>query len=161
MAETPEVKPNNGSKSNTLLTPEIIEQICNHVAIGAWYQTAAKACGISRLTLNSWRKLGKEAKNKKGKKTEREVLCIKLVDDLEQALALAEINDLERIDNAAEQGVWQAAAWRLERRFPERWGTQKEALRELNKIIERLRPLYEKLTNDSPLPTVASEGPTS
>ena len=33
-----------------------------------------------------------------------------------------EVHNFEIVQSAAQNGVWQAAAWILERRFPARWG---------------------------------------
>jgi hypothetical protein len=33
----------------------------------------------------------------------------------------AELRDLTNINQAAAAGIWQASAWRLERRFPKKW----------------------------------------
>jgi hypothetical protein len=44
---------------------------------------------------------------------------------MDRALAQAEIRDVLRIDKAAEKD-WRAAAFRLSRRFPKRWGKQRE-----------------------------------
>jgi hypothetical protein len=43
---------------------------------------------------------------------------------LEQADAQAEVRDILLIGKAA-QTNWKAAAWRLERRFPDRWGPKR------------------------------------
>jgi len=43
-----------------------------------------------------------------------------------QAEAQAEIDHLSVITRAAESGTWQAAAWWLERRAPERWGRRRK-----------------------------------
>jgi hypothetical protein len=37
-------------------------------------------------------------------------------------MAEAEVRDVTAIDNAAQQGTWQAAAWKLERKHHSRWG---------------------------------------
>jgi hypothetical protein len=41
---------------------------------------------------------------------------------VEKAKAAAEIRDVVLIDKAAQDGSWQAAAWKLERKFPQKWG---------------------------------------
>ena len=37
-------------------------------------------------------------------------------------MAESEITALRQIEKAAKSGCWQASAWRLERKFPQRWG---------------------------------------
>ncbi len=47
-------------------------------------------------------------------------------DAVEKARAEAEARKLSVIHTAAESGIWQAAAWFLERSFPKRWGRRVE-----------------------------------
>jgi hypothetical protein len=70
-------------------------------------------CGISKVIFYRWLKMGNAT---------QEGLCWKLVNAVEKAQADSEMRDLLRIDKAIENGVWQAAAWKLERKFPQRWG---------------------------------------
>jgi hypothetical protein len=60
---------------------------------------------------------------------------------IEKALADAEIRDILNIANAGKDN-WQASAWRLERKFPQKWGRKKaedgdQELLELNKELVR------------------------
>ncbi len=55
------------------------------------------------------------------------------------------------IGKAAGEGNWQAAAWRLERRFPERWGRKDRVdatVRNANDPVERFREDITKLTGE-------------
>lgn len=115
-------------------------------------ESAAALCGVSKDTLYRWLRSGKNSKS--------ECLEKLLSDAVLKALAESEMRDLEIIDTAAmgtpdkylldptgnaildasgnpiitELGSppnWKAAAWRLERKFPSRWGkTSKIALEE-------------------------------
>jgi hypothetical protein len=49
---------------------------------------------------------------------------------LEEAEAIAEATMIGRVQRAASDGVWQAAAWLAERRFPSRW-TRKSVMEDL------------------------------
>ncbi len=69
--------------------------------------------GVSKVTLYGWLKLGAR---------EEEGPHVEFLNAVEKAQAEAEMRDLDRVDAAAEAGAWQAAAWRLERRSPQRWG---------------------------------------
>lgn len=82
---------------------------------GNYIETAAAYAGISKQTLYNWLRRG--ARQKSGQYREFALA-------VEQALAEAEMRDLALIEQAARDGKWQAAAWRLERRFPKRWGRQ-------------------------------------
>jgi hypothetical protein len=97
--------------------PGISEEICNKIIkaieLGSYVETAAAFAGISKQTFYNWLKKG--ARSKTG-------LEATLVDAVQKAMASSELRDLSRIEKAAESGIWQAAAWRLERKFPNRWG---------------------------------------
>lgn len=110
------------------ITAARLKQICDFVRLGSWLETAAQASGISRETLRLWlkRSHAAQAKIDKGRKVSAEDKQLAaFVSDLRQAAAESELIDLERIDKAAEH-VWQASAWRLERRFPKRWGNRQK-----------------------------------
>ena len=48
---------------------------------------------------------------------------------------------VQRINAAAERGTWQAAAWTLERRYPEEFSTHAKELAALRKEVVDLRKL--------------------
>lgn len=83
-----------------------VEQICNLVKIGLPYKHAAAAAGICEKTFYLW---------------------IKKHEDFVEALQKAEAemmrNNLIRIEQAAQNGTWQASAWKLERGFPDLFST--------------------------------------
>jgi transposase len=99
----------------TKLTPEIQEKIVSVIRKGNYIETAAAYAGISKQTLYNWLRTG--SRKPTGVYGE-------FVRAVEQALAESEMADLARIEQAAIEGHWQASAWRLERRFPKRWGKQ-------------------------------------
>ena len=47
----------------TMLTPELREELCAHLAQGAPIKTACQAVGISKATYYSWRTRGKKARD--------------------------------------------------------------------------------------------------
>lgn len=98
------------------LTPELIHKICDVIKGGAYIETAVAFVGISKQTLYRWLKLANEA--------DADPILKKLSDALQVAQAESEVRDLRVIDQAAQSGVWAAAAWRLERKHPDRWGSQ-------------------------------------
>jgi hypothetical protein len=101
-------------KSTPKLTEELIEKLSMVVRHGAYIETAAAFCGIHKDSLYRWLKIAAS--------DDATELHHKLNDALKRALADAEIRDLSVITKAAQEGIWQAAAWRLERKHPERWG---------------------------------------
>lgn len=94
------------------LTPEVSKQITDVIAAGNYIETAAAYAGIHKDTLYDWLKRGRAAKTG---------IYSDFVEAVEQALAQAEVRDLAIIGKAANE-VWQAAAWRLERRMPQKYG---------------------------------------
>lgn len=93
------------------LTPEIQAKICDAIRAGAYVETAAALAGISKDTFYRWLKKGARAKSGKFKAFNEAV---------HKAMAEAEFQDIMIIANAAKVD-WKAAAWKLERKYPERW----------------------------------------
>ncbi|MBH8598606.1 MULTISPECIES: hypothetical protein [unclassified Thermoactinomyces] len=99
----------------TKLTPDIQKKIVSIIRLGHYIETAAAYAGISKQTIYNWMRQG--AREEKGKYRN-------FHDAVTKALAEAEIRELAYIDQAAKKGSWQAAAWILSRRFPNRWGKE-------------------------------------
>lgn len=96
------------------LTPALIKKIVGYQRAGAYVETAAAAAGISKQTLYTWLRRAVD-------ENEEDPIFAKFAAAVEEAQALAEVRDIALIGKAAET-QWQAAAWRLERKSPERWG---------------------------------------
>jgi transposase len=97
----------------TKLTPEIMAKICDALRAGNYRETAAAFAGVRKSTFYEWLRRGARA---------RKGIYRDLHDAVEKALADSEARDVMLIGKAAGEGDWQAAAWRLERKFPDRWG---------------------------------------
>lgn len=140
----------------TKLTPELQEEICKAIRAGNYIETAAAFAGISKNTLYDWMKRGareKErlAKNPRAKVKKSEAPFVDFSDAVEKALAAAEVRDVMLIGKAAET-QWQAAAWRLERKFPDRWG-RKERLEvaaevDISSYVNALSATADEVWND-------------
>lgn len=96
------------------LTDELIERITDVVRAGNYMETAAAYAGVSKSLLHRWLKEGRDT-------PERYPQQKKLVEAVERAIAHAEVKDVTLVAKHA-QVDWRAAAWRLERRTPGRWG---------------------------------------
>jgi hypothetical protein len=97
------------------LTPELQETIVGALRAGNYIETAAALVGIHHDTLREW--------VKKGRKGDPRYEAFAAA--VAQAIASAEARDLAVIGKAAGEH-WQAAAWRLERRFNDRWGRKND-----------------------------------
>ena len=118
------------------LTPEVQEKICEYVRQGLTYEIAARAAGISESTFYRWRERGERARSGKFRE---------FWEALKRAEAEAEQRLVERI-LAASSDTWQAAAWMLERRYPDRWG-RKDRVRHETDFGDALAQVLERLAD--------------
>jgi transposase len=95
------------------LSSDAIAQLEQLIRAGTTIDVAAAAIGVSRSTIYGWLKQGEKARPGTAARTLR--------DRVEQARAESESLLVARVGQAAAKGSWQAAAWLLERRWPERW----------------------------------------
>jgi hypothetical protein len=98
-------------KSKSKLTPELQEKILLHLRVGAYVETAAACAGIHKDTFYEWMKKGARGI----------APYAAFADAVHKAIAESESRDLATVLKASTK-YWQAAAWRLERRFPEKYG---------------------------------------
>lgn len=98
-------------KAKTKLTPELQEKILLHLRVGAYVETAAACAGIHKDTFYEWMKKGARGI----------APYAAFADAVHRAIAESESRDLATVLKASTK-FWQAAAWRLERRFPEKYG---------------------------------------
>jgi hypothetical protein len=87
------------------------EKILLHLRLGAYVETAAACSGIHKDTFYEWMKKGA-----RGQKP-----YAAFAEAVHKAIAESESRDLATILKASTK-YWVAAAWRLERRFPEKYG---------------------------------------
>ena len=98
---------------NTKLTAEVQSAIVAALRAGNYQETAAAYAGISEATFYAWLERGRN---------EPQSIYSEFLEAVERAKAAAEVRDIALIDKAAQDGSWQAAAWKLERKYPNRWG---------------------------------------
>lgn len=108
---------NRGRGRPTKLTDEVTQAIVEILARGGYAETAAVAAGISKATFYEWMGRGDPAGSKKVDEPYR-VFRLKI----EEARAQGESVRVQQVAAAAADGEWRAAAWMLEREFPDRWG---------------------------------------
>jgi hypothetical protein len=140
----------------TKLTPEIQDAICNVIQSGCFLETAAIMVGLDKTTLFRWLKRG--AKEGSGKFREFRTA-------IRKAMAHAEVRDLIKLQKAGDKN-WQAIAWRLERRYPKRWGRRdpespgKTSPEESTKLIARFLAAADSMEKPAGETTAPKENPT-
>lgn len=98
----------------TKLTQEVQDRIMQAVQAGNYLDTAANFAGIDGSTMRRWVQKGEAPNAPEPYRS----FCTAL----KSARAAAEVRSVALIQQAATGGTWQAAAWYLERSYPERWG---------------------------------------
>ena len=86
-------------------TPETVAKIIEAIKMGATYELAAGYAGIHYDTFNEWMKHKAE-----------------FSEQIKSAEGVGAMIWLAKIERAASDGNWQAAAWKLERRYPHMYG---------------------------------------
>jgi len=122
------------------LTQSIIDRTADLVKRCLYVETVAASLGIHRDTFNEWSKAGSREQRRRDQGKEPDAgldLHVAFSGTIKRALAEAEGDYLSCIQ-AAGADAWQALAWILERRFPERWATNRGELRALAKQIAAL-----------------------
>lgn len=126
----PDGSPSIGRKVS--LKQEVADKILGYIRAGSYIETAVVAAGIAKSTYYNWLAIVAEERKQieaarlaeTPYRTSPQVRkLIKFVDAVEKAMAESEIYDLSKIKMASDKN-WQAAAWRLERKYPKRWGRQ-------------------------------------
>ena len=103
--------PNRGGRPSKF-DQKTADAICLLVKAGNFIETAAAYHGIHKVSLYSWFKKGNEhPKSKEGK----------FLNALLSAVAESELRGNGEV-LAAGAKDWRATAWRLSKRFPQRWG---------------------------------------
>lgn len=110
----------------TKLNFDTHNKIITAIRAGNYIETAAAYAGVNKSTLYEWLKRGEREKQRVAENSrygirKSEEPYVEFSNAVEKALAEAEIRDVAIIAKAAQE-QWQAAAWRLERKFPDRWG---------------------------------------
>lgn len=95
----------------TTCTQEVQDLIVSAISAGAIFEVAAAYAGVKKETLKDWLRKGRAGK----------APYAAFVGSLDEALAKSEVSALRMIQ-AAGLYDWKAAAWYLERKWPERWG---------------------------------------
>lgn len=113
----------------TKLTPETQQNIVQAIRVGATYELAAQFGGVSYQSFNGWCKRGRiELERRENgakpdtKQWKDEEPFVQFLEAVKRAEGQAAVGWLAKIEAAANDGNWQAAAWKLERRYPGEYG---------------------------------------
>ena len=108
----------------TKLTEETVDKITRAIRAGNHASVSARLAGIGETTYYRWMA--------EGEKDDAESEYREFWESIKRAEAEAEIRSVALIRQAAEQGTWQASAWYLERKHPERWGKNDKLRQEIS-----------------------------
>lgn len=86
-------------------TTEVVKKLCHAIELGATYELACNYAGIHYDTFRTWQLTKPE-----------------FSDAIKDAEGKAVVGWLNIIEGEAAAGSWQAAAWKLERRYPHVYG---------------------------------------
>lgn len=116
-------------------TPKRMQEVIKGITAGLPYDTSCALAGIHYTTFNNWMKAGESAVSGK---------FFKFFEDVKKAEAIAESVHIAEIKKAAagrkadttkgleaKEGIWQASAWLLERRYPQKWGKKEQVKQEI------------------------------
>ncbi|HEV8639460.1 MAG TPA: hypothetical protein VG370_35065 [Chloroflexota bacterium] len=102
----------------TKLTAERQARACQAVQLGATYEMAAQYAGIGYSTWATWLQRAAAGRHP----------YVEFLEALKEAEARAVLGWLAKIEKAASDGEWTAAAWKLERRYPHAYGRRVQEL---------------------------------
>jgi len=92
------------------LTTDTQKIIVDAIQLGSTYLLASQAAGIAYNTFNEWMKAGEEANSG---------IVREFYESVKKAEGQRVARWLSKIEAAANEGTWQAAAWKLERIHPD------------------------------------------
>lgn len=108
----------------TKLTPLVQEKIVKAIRAGNYAYVAAQYAGISQASFYGWLIRGEAEKERLSQNGARprkaETVFVEFLEAIKSAEAQAEAIRVAMITKASQE-TWQAAAWWLERKFPDRW----------------------------------------
>jgi predicted DNA-binding protein YlxM (UPF0122 family) len=139
----------------TKLTKELIEEIAQYLRAGNYIETTAALVGINRDSIYEWLKRGnaeieRVSKSNRARIRKREEIFVEFTDTVKKAQAQAEAMLVGLIGQAAQKN-WTAAAWRLERKYPDKWGrTERNVATAQDDPVKELAQQIKDLRNDKP-----------
>lgn len=145
-------------KNSIKLRIEQIEELCKNIEAGAPFVASALAVGIPESTFFKYKQEAEELYKKikenpeireeiKSKdKNDKEKILLEFIERIKKAEAKAILRNVAIINQAATEN-WQAAAWWLERRYPNQFGKRVEIDGEIqhrHSVEDLIKELREK-----------------
>lgn len=132
------------------LNADLIRRAADLIGAGLPAASVAARLEVAATTYGRWLASGRKAEKQSldpqaQPLTPKQVLYLEFLRAHKKAEACAEHRWLARIECASESN-WTAAAWILERRHPDRWGSQRRELNELRKQLGELSAQLAQLT---------------
>lgn len=127
----------HGPGADTKLTPEVRTKILESLRRGNFRETAAAAAGVSSRTLRNWLRAAAAGVDP---------VYVSFARELELAEAIGETKDVAKLARAGGED-WRSIAWRLERRYPKRWGQRLNIT--INEELEKLLRAAEGVLDDA------------
>lgn len=113
----------------TELSESLIDTVVIALRSGAYIETAMNFVGVDKARFYEWNKKAmeeikerEEAEINGVKRLPKRELYVEFHNSIKKAMAESELLMLQIITDAAYSGDWKAAAWRLERKHPDRYG---------------------------------------
>ena len=137
----------------TKLTKELIDEIAQYLRAGNYIETTAALVGIHRDSIYEWLKRGnaeidRVSKSNRSRIRKKEEIFVEFTDTVKKAQAQSEAMLVGLIGQAAQKN-WTAAAWRLERKYPDKWGrTERNVATAQDDPVKELAQQIQDLRND-------------
>ncbi len=109
----------------TKFTADARRRFVEGIRLGATISMACQFAGFGRSTFYKAMKMAQERPGS---------IYSDFVDEVERAKGQAAIGWLAKIEKSANEGSWQAAAWKLERRYPEDYGRRVQELKHSGQV---------------------------
>jgi transposase len=109
-------------------TPDVVQRVTEAIRLGATYEIACQYAGISHTLFHQWM-------NTK----------VEFLEAVKESEGRGAVQWLAVIEKAAKEGTWQAAAWKLERRYNKDYGNR-------TTVDFNLRQEVKELAKDSGIP---------
>ncbi|HEY9772126.1 MAG TPA: hypothetical protein V6C71_27080 [Coleofasciculaceae cyanobacterium] len=117
----------------TKLTETVKQTIIDNIEQGLNYESACLGANVSYSTFREWMRRGTDTDSNR----QSNELYAEFAEDVNRAVATSEINLIRSINQAAKTD-WKAAAWILERRFPQHWSNSRKIKQEADKKVQQL-----------------------